>query len=116
MRVSDPDPTRLFGRDPAAYASGRPGYPDELFDLLQDRCGLGADGATLEIGAGAGQATGALLERGASPLVVVEPDPAFARLLRERFGGQVSVHNDRFEEAQLAEGGFALAASATAWH
>lgn len=114
--MSEVDPARLFGRDAAAYEGGRPGYPSELFDLLCDRCGLAPGAATVEIGAGAGQATSVLLERGACPLTVVEPDPAFAELLRSRFGGEVTVCNDRFEDAALADGGFALAVSATAWH
>lgn len=65
---------RIFGTDSEGYAEGRPGYPTELFDHLVAVCGLGPGTATVEIGPGAGQATVELLERGATRLMLVEPD------------------------------------------
>lgn len=107
---------RLFGTDATAYAAGRPGYPAEIYELLTQRCGLGPDTPTLEIGPGAGQATDELLRRGAHPLIAVEPDPSLATYLAERFADRVQVHNVPFEELELEPGSVRLAASATAWH
>ena len=65
---------QAFGRDPAGYDAARPAYRDWVFDFLRERCGLVPDAVTFEIGAGTGTATRQLLERGANPLVAVEPD------------------------------------------
>lgn len=116
MSDSAPTPQRVFGTDPEQYASGRPGYPDQIFETLTARCGLAPGTPTLEVGPGAGQATAELLARGASPLTVVEPDPALAAYLRRRFGDRLEVANVRFEDFQPVAGSFRLAASATAWH
>jgi SAM-dependent methyltransferase len=107
---------RVFGLDPAAYTAGRPGYPDQVFDLLETRCGLGGATTTLEIGPGGGQATVGLVERGASPLVAVEPNVALAKAVVDRFGDRVSVVVDTFENAHLDDARFDLVASATAFH
>jgi SAM-dependent methyltransferase len=114
--IPSPPGRRLFGLDPAGYASGRPAYPERIFDLLAERCGLAAGTPTLEIGPGPGRATASLLARGARPLVAVEPDAALAGFLSERFGELVEVVQQPFEEAELPEGRFALAASGTAFH
>ncbi len=60
----------LFGRDVDSYDDGRPGYPDEVYERLVDVCGLGPGTSVLEIGPGTGQATSALLGRGASVVAV----------------------------------------------
>lgn len=106
----------LFGTDPEAYATGRPGYPAALYDVLVERCGLGPGTATLEIGPGGGQATAELLARGAAPLVAVEPDAALAAYVARRFGAAVRVVPARFEQAELPAGAFDLAVAATASH
>ena len=48
----------VFGRDPALYDRARPGYPERVFEILRDRCGLRPGTAVLEIGPGPGTATG----------------------------------------------------------
>jgi SAM-dependent methyltransferase len=110
------DGRRLFGADPAGYASGRPGYPQEVYEILVGRCGLRAGTATLEIGPGGGQATERLLELGARPLVAIEPDPSLAGYLRARFGDDVDVRITPFEDVEVPVATFDLAASATAFH
>lgn len=109
----------LFGRDSDGYRAARPDYPDRVYELLVDRCGL-ADGChTIEVGAGSGLATRRMLELGARPLVVVEPDPGFARALdalaRESGGAVVPVLAP-FETADITEGTFDLAVAATSFH
>jgi SAM-dependent methyltransferase len=87
-----------------------------LFALLEERCGLGPGAATLEIGPGGGQATVELLERGASPLVLVEPDSELSTFLGDRFGPAVEIRREIFEHVDLDPGAFDLAVSATAFH
>lgn len=62
------------------YHRARPPYPEAVFDLLADRCGLKAGARVLEIGAGNGLATGSLLAAGAQ-VVAVEPGPNLASIL-----------------------------------
>jgi hypothetical protein len=106
-----------FGEDPAGYDAARPAYPDWVFDLLRERCGLVSDAATFEIGAGTGTATRQLLAMGANPLVAVEPDERLAAFLRETIPDtRLIVLVAPFEEAVLQEAGFDLGLSATAFH
>jgi SAM-dependent methyltransferase len=114
-RLGRDEGRRLFGLDTAAYERGRPGHPDEVYDVLRERCGLGAGTKVLEIGPGTGQATQRLLELGADPLVAVEPDSALADLLRERFGGRVEILRSALEDAEV-EQDFALVAAASSVH
>jgi ubiquinone/menaquinone biosynthesis C-methylase UbiE len=110
-----PELARMFDRVAGDYEA-RPDYPRRVFDVLVERCGLGPGTRVLEIGAGSGQATLPLLDRGAQ-VTVVEPGDALARRLVERTSGRsidfiVSV----FEDVEFAEASFDLAASATAFH
>lgn len=107
---------RLFDQAAHEYQSGRPGYPEEVFRLLQDRCGLGAASKVLEIGPGSGQATLPILGLGAE-VTAVEPGAALAGQLRERAGpADLRIIVARFEDAELPEAGFDLVVSATAFH
>jgi SAM-dependent methyltransferase len=104
-----------FGADPAGYEAARPPYPDWLFELLCERCGLRPGQAVFEIGVGTGIATRRLLAMGARPLVAIEPDLRLANYLKESAPG-AEVVAATFEEAPLAEGVFDLGACATAFH
>ena len=72
--ISRSEGRALFGRDSALYERARPDYPERVYQLLVERCGLASGCRTIEVGAGSGQATKRLLELGARPLVAVEPD------------------------------------------
>ncbi|TXS05527.1 SAM-dependent methyltransferase [Streptomyces sp. col6] len=79
-----PGPSRAlsFDRAAAQYAAARPGYPDALFDAVEDMAGRPLRGArTLDVGAGTGISTRCLLDRGAR-VVAVEPGPGMAAQLR----------------------------------
>jgi hypothetical protein len=65
---------RAFGLDPLGYDRSRPVYPPGIYQLLEGRCGLRQGARVFEIGPGTGLATKRLLELGADPLLVVEPD------------------------------------------
>jgi SAM-dependent methyltransferase len=108
----------VFGADPAAYAAARPPYPGRVFEVLRARCRLAAGTPTLEIGAGTGLATAALLENGAAPLDAIEPDERLARVLRESLGQNPSLRVvvSAFEDAALEASSYRLIACATAFH
>ena len=95
------------------YRRGRPPYPAEVFDLLAARCGLRPGVRVLEIGAGAGLATGSLLARGAR-VVAVEPGANLAAALAETHP-EVEVVVSDFETAAVT-GPFDLAVAATSLH
>ena len=104
-----------FNRAASTYHRGRPPYPDAVFDLLAERCGLGLGARVLEIGAGNGLATGPLLAAGAH-VVAVEPGENLAAILvGEHAGEQLEVVIADFESAELS-GRFDLAVAATSLH
>lgn len=59
---------------------------------------IGRDGPVIELGAGTGALTAALVERGVSPerLILFESDPAFAEVLEQRFPGARLVAGDAY--------------------
>jgi len=109
----------LFGHAAACYQEARPDYPERVYELLVERCGL-ADGCrTLEVGAGSGQATRRLLELGAHPLLAVEPDRRFAKALEslaEASGHRLAPLFTSFESANVPRAEFDLAVCATSFH
>jgi SAM-dependent methyltransferase len=108
---------QAFGLDPGGYHAARPSYPDWVFDVLRERCGLAPNAGTFEIGAGTGIATRRLLELGANPLIAVEPDDRLATFLRRTIPDKaLTVLITTFEEAALPEASFDLGLSATAFH
>jgi len=118
-RVARSEGAALFGRAAVSYESARPGYPERVYELLVEQCGLTEGCRTIEVGAGSGQATRRLLELGARPLVAVEPDRGFAKVLEtmaQKSEGAVVPIFAPFESAQIREAAFDLAVSATAFH
>jgi SAM-dependent methyltransferase len=107
----------VFGPAAAVYAAARPGYPDRVYEILRDRCGVGPSSRILEIGPGTGQATKRLLSMGGS-VVAIEPSHELADRLRVEVGGAdgFDVVEAPFEDADLASSSFDLVASATAFH
>lgn len=103
-----------FDREPAGYEAARPPYPDALYDRLREHGVLRAGARVLEIGAGTGQATAALVAAGAQ-VVAVEPGPALAARLAARFPG-VEVRRGTLEETDLEPGGYDAAVAATSFH
>jgi SAM-dependent methyltransferase len=75
-------PPDAFGRTAREYELGRPLWPEELLDRVVEGVGLSADAAVLDLGAGTGKLTRALLPRFAR-VVAVEPDEAMREVLAE---------------------------------
>jgi len=106
----------VFGRDAAGYDRARPGHPDEVYEILRERCGLGLGTRTLEIGPGTGQVTRRLLALGAGPLVTVEPDAELAAYLASVTAGVPEILRAPLEEVELPENAFDLAVAASSFH
>jgi SAM-dependent methyltransferase len=105
-----------FGSDPAVYEAGRPDYPDEVYRILVDRCGLRPGISILESGPGTGQVTRHLVDAGAH-VTAAEPDPALCEFLRGAFPSkQVEVIESTFEDATFDADSFDLVAAATSFH
>ena len=102
----------IFGSDVQGYHETRPGYPDDLFEMIATRL----PGRRLfgEIGPGTGLATAPLLELHPEQFILFEPDEALADFLRHRFPA-LEVVNDDFCAAE-ASGAFDLLASASSFH
>ena len=116
--ISHSEGRGLFGLDPEGYDAARPNYPAWIFDELQ-QCGALFEGAnTVEIGAGTGLASRQLIERGASPLTLIEPDTRFSETLNRATSQlpKCRVIHTSFEEAELAPNEFDLAVAATSFH
>ena len=111
------DGRRAFGADADNYDAARPEYPARVFEILRDRCGLGAGTRAFEIGPGTGLATRQLLAAGVLSLTAIEPDARLAAVLRRRSPDpRLTIRTLPFEEADLPAGGFDLGCSATAFH
>ncbi|MGI8523600.1 MAG: class I SAM-dependent methyltransferase [Nocardioides sp.] len=105
-----------FDRVAAAYAAGRPDYPAQVFDLLVEYGVFVPGSQLLEIGAGSGQATCQLLDRGAV-VDAVEPGPALAAQLRERFASRpLTVLEADAETVPLSPGAYDGVVAATSFH
>jgi SAM-dependent methyltransferase len=104
---------RQFGLNATIYDNVRPGYPDELFDMLAGV--LPARAAVLEIGAGTGIATRELLSRGLRVLAV-EPDTEMSRQLSLQSIGDLEVVISDFEGYRGARRSFDAVVCAQAWH
>jgi len=110
-----------FDKAVEAYERVRPGYPPALFDEMWRYLGSSIDTQqqpnVLEIGAGTGKATAALLEHGAR-VTAVEIGPEMSAFLRQKFAGEarLEVINAPFEDAELEPAAYDMVASFTALH
>ena len=109
----------LFGSDPRNYNAIRPLYPEQVYEFLRRTGALRANTSTLEIGAGNGLATRRLLDFGANPLTVLEPDKRFEPLLRslaQLYQANIHFITESFEAAVLPPQHYDLVAAATSFH
>lgn len=102
----------IFGADVEGYDAVRPGYPNELFQMIGKR--LGRRDRFGEIGPGTGLATAGLMDLQPQSYVAFEPDASLARFLRGRFP-TVDIVDEDFCKSRVA-GRFDLIASASSFH
>jgi len=106
----------IFDEDAELYHRARPGYPLALFDNLGDLADIGPGARVAEIGPGTGQATSALVARGAH-VVGIEPGPTLAGVLRRSMAAaSVTVVVSAFEDWPFPAEPFDTLAAFTAWH
>ncbi len=107
---------RAYGIDPESYETGRPEYPERVYQLLETRCGVGPGTTALEIGPGTGRVTRRLVDLGAF-VTAVEPDPSLAQYLATVMEARpVKVVVSSFEDAVLVAGAFDVAVAAMSFH
>ena len=122
-RIHRTEGRHLFGEDPDGYDRARPEYPEWVFDSLVDSGALFHGAITAEIGPGSGLATRHLIQRGADPLTLIEPDARLANRLGDRLAAATpsstldcTILATSFEDAELPGGHFDLLIAATAFH
>jgi len=111
--VDSAEHARSFGDAAAAYARARPGYPSDAVGFLV----AGAAGPAtrvLDLGAGTGKATAALVERGLD-VVAVEPSTRMLARLRAALPG-VQAREGTAEATGLPAGSVDAVVVAQAWH
>jgi SAM-dependent methyltransferase len=107
-----------FGLVATEYDRVRPGYPDGLIDEVIAYGALEPGDRALDVGAGTGQATIALAERGLSVLAL-EPRTEMVQIANEKFaatGLDAEAVVGEYETAPLARDSFRLVCAATSWH
>ena len=98
------------------YGDARPGYPAALFEDLASHFGLSSTSSVLEVGCGAGQATGDLAAR-AARVVALDPGPRLIEEARRRVAlPNVEFAVAHFEDFAPDPGAFDFVVSAQAWH
>ncbi|MEU9079301.1 methyltransferase domain-containing protein [Kitasatospora sp. NPDC048538] len=102
-----------FGAVAEAYERFRPGYPDELFDLVAAYAGRPLRTA-LEIGAGTGKATRLFAGRGVA-VTATDPDAAMLAELARAVPGNVTTVRAAFEDLR-PDGAHGLVYAAAALH
>src|SRR3954471_247671 len=107
-----PERARSFGAVAAAYARYRPGYPAAAFDwALAPTRGC----EVLDLGAGTGKVTEALLRRPGVRVTAVDPDPSMLAQLRADFPA-VDAHEGTAEKIPLPAAAVDAVVVGTAWH
>ncbi|GAA2153834.1 class I SAM-dependent methyltransferase [Nocardioides koreensis] len=100
----------VFGRTAETYSRSRPTYPAEAVAWLVP----GAAGRVADVGAGTGQLTGSLLERGLA-VDAVEPDPAMLDVLRRLHPG-ATAHCAPSHRLPVVDHSLDAVLVADAWH
>ncbi|MFF0456383.1 class I SAM-dependent methyltransferase [Nocardia africana] len=104
-----------FNSAAAEYAAGRPSYPPELFDAIEEFAGRGLAGARVaDIGAGTGIATALLRGRGAE-VTAVEPGAEMAARCRREVPSVPVVRGDG-NALPLAATSHDFVTYAQSWH
>lgn len=80
------NPTERFSNRVESYVQARPGYPQEVIELLAARCGLTPQAVVADVGSGTGILTRMLLEHG-NRVYAVEPNDAMRQVAEAALGG-----------------------------
>ena len=113
--------SQSFNTIASQYSRYRPGYPQELIDLIMDRAGVSAESRILEIGSGPGTATIQFAKRN-SAILCVEPGEQLIETAKKNLASYPNIRfiNSRFEdwipETNAFDFDFDFVFSASAWH
>ena len=107
-------PPDAFGRTAREYELGRPLWPEVLLERVIAELGLRRDASVLDLGAGTGKLTRALIRRFAR-VVAVEPDDAMREVLNGLVPGAESLAGHG-EAIPLGDGELDAVFSAEAFH
>ena len=101
----------------STYEKFRPGYVDELYQMIFQYVPIGETSNVLEVGIGGGQATLPILRTGCR-LTAVEYGENFSQLCREKFKEypKFTVITDKFENRDYENAAYDLVYSASAFH
>lgn len=101
----------------STYEKLRPGYNNELYEMLFDYIPIIQSSNVVEVGIGGGQATLPILKTGCN-LTAVEYGEQFSKLCREKFKTypNFSVVTNKFELTDFKKGAYDLVYSASAFH
>ena len=83
------DPTQRFSSRVENYVKYRPGYPQGVLGLLEDKCGMTAAAIVADVGSGTGILTELLLQQG-NQVFAVEPNPEMRAAAELRLSGQLN--------------------------
>ena len=103
-----------FGAIAGEYERGRPEYPPAAVGALAAELGIAPGAAVLDLGAGTGKLSRALLARGFD-VVAVEPAPALRQHLTAAIGAE-RVRDGRAEAIPLADGSVDAVTVSDAFH
>ena len=110
------DQRTVFGADAEAYDEVRPGYPPEMFVTVAKVAGIHPADSVLEVGAGTGKATRAMVERGWR-VTCLEPSAEMRHVLTIWCAGRPAVAvSGHFLETFPARERFRLILAAQSWH
>ena len=101
----------------SAYEKFRPGYPDELYQMLFDYISLNESCSVVEVGIGGGQAALPILKTECD-LTAVEYGEQLAKLCKEKFTEFPNFHilTGKFENTDFPDNTYDLVYSASAFH
>jgi SAM-dependent methyltransferase len=116
--MSQAKPTERFSDRVADYVKYRPGYPDELLDLLEDEGLVGPGRQVADVGAGTGIFTKMLVERGCEVWAVEPNQPMRTAMEAQLCGMKGSCYtvDATAEHTTLPDGRFDLVCAAQAYH
>ncbi len=99
------------------YEKLRPGYTDELYQMIFDYIRIDSSSNVVEVGIGGGQATLPVLQTGCT-LTAIEYGENFSKLCKEKFKEHknLSVITDKFENVSFTDSKYDLVYSASAFH
>lgn len=101
----------------STYEKLRPGYVDELYEMLFEYIPIYESSNVIEVGIGGGQATLPILKTGCK-LTAIEYGEHFSELCREKFKDypKFKVVTNKFENHDLEKESYDLVYAASAFH